>query len=301
MFGKIGGRLSGERRIGGARALSLLAMTDGARLQPARRVALVIQTQGVGGRRDTGRNRQCRVERGHRAAFAGIEPFGDPPHLSVITAPVGEGVELPLEIARVQSSKPRRARAISAPIEPVTGDAGVDRTGLRAAQRDHPAVGCETVERRCLGGATSREQARGDQVKKFAHGAATAGFPARFRPAVVVPLLLLAAACQPPPDERHSMPMADAANGKAVIARAGCGSCHTIAGVRWPQGKVGPRLDGLAGRALIAGKLPNRPDVLAEFIRNAPALVPGSGMPAMPITRSEARDIAAFLYQQENP
>jgi len=112
-------------------------------------------------------------------------------------------------------------------------------------------------------------------------------------------VLLLAAACQPPPEQRQFMPMADPVNGRAVIARVGCGSCHTIAGVDWPQGKVGPRLDGLAGRALIAGRLPNRPDVLAAFIGNAPALAPGSGMPAMPVTRSEARDIAAFLYQQD--
>ncbi len=94
------------------------------------------------------------------------------------------------------------------------------------------------------------------------------------------------------------MPTADAARGKAVIERVGCGSCHTIPGIDWPQGKVGPNLDGLTQRALIAGKLPNRPDVLASYIRNAPALVPGSGMPAMPVTPSEARAIAAYLYEQ---
>lgn len=110
--------------------------------------------------------------------------------------------------------------------------------------------------------------------------------------------LLLLAGCKPPPDERHFMPAADAAYGRAVIERVGCGSCHTVPGVGWPQGKVGPNLDGLAERALIAGKLPNRPDVLAAYIRNAPALVPGSGMPAMPVTEAEARDIAAYLYEQ---
>ncbi len=94
------------------------------------------------------------------------------------------------------------------------------------------------------------------------------------------------------------MPLADAANGKAVIERAGCGSCHVIPGVRWPQGKVGPNLDGLAERGLIAGKLPNEPDVLAAYIRNAPALVPGSGMPAMPVSEAEARHIVAYLYEQ---
>ena len=94
------------------------------------------------------------------------------------------------------------------------------------------------------------------------------------------------------------MPATDVANGKAAIERVGCGSCHTIAGIDWPRGKVGPQLDGLADRALIAGKLPNRPDVLAAYIRNAPSLVPGSAMPAMPVSDSESRDIAAFLYQQ---
>lgn len=110
--------------------------------------------------------------------------------------------------------------------------------------------------------------------------------------------MLLLAACKPPPEQRQFMPVSDAAHGKAVIERVGCGSCHTIPGVSWPQGKVGPNLDGLAERALIAGKLPNRPDVLAAYIRNAPALVPGSGMPAMPVSEAEARDIAAYLYEQ---
>jgi len=95
------------------------------------------------------------------------------------------------------------------------------------------------------------------------------------------------------------MPTADVANGKAVIERVGCATCHTIPGIDWPQGKVAPHLEGLTGRALIAGKLPNRPDVLAAFIRNAPSLVPGSAMPAMPVSDAEARDIAAFLYRQE--
>ena len=110
--------------------------------------------------------------------------------------------------------------------------------------------------------------------------------------------VLALAACKPPPDQRQFMPQADAAHGKAVIEQAGCGSCHIIPGVRWPQGKVGPALNGLAERALIAGKLPNEPDVLAAYIRNAPALVPDSAMPAMPVSEAEARDVAAYLYEQ---
>lgn len=97
------------------------------------------------------------------------------------------------------------------------------------------------------------------------------------------------------------MAIADAGAGKAAIERVGCASCHTIPGIQWPQGKVGPALGGLPRRALIAGKLPNQPDTLAAFIRNAPAYVPGSGMPAMPVSEQEARDIAAYLYEQGEP
>ena len=112
-------------------------------------------------------------------------------------------------------------------------------------------------------------------------------------------LALLACACKPPPEPEHFVAGADPAAGKAAIVRVGCGSCHAIPGVDWPKGKVGPALDGLSRRAMIAGRLPNRPDVLAAFIRNAPALVPGSAMPAMPVTEQESRDIASYLYAQE--
>lgn len=105
--------------------------------------------------------------------------------------------------------------------------------------------------------------------------------------------------CKPPPEPGQNLPQADAMAGKRVIERVGCGACHTIPGIRWPQGRVGPALQGFEDRALIAGRLPNRPDLLAAFIRNAPALVPETGMPAMPITETEARDIASYLYQQE--
>ena len=93
------------------------------------------------------------------------------------------------------------------------------------------------------------------------------------------------------------MPLADAARGRQAIDRVGCGSCHTIAGVGWPKGQVGPRLEGLGDRALIAGRVPNTPGKLAAYIRNAPELVPSATMPAMPVSEREARDIAAYLYQ----
>ena len=111
-----------------------------------------------------------------------------------------------------------------------------------------------------------------------------------------LPLLLLAGACKPPPDERHHMPGASAERGLAAIERVGCGSCHAIPGLEWPAGEVGPSLHGFGRQTLIAGRLPNRPDLLAAFVRDAPALLADTSMPAMPLSPQESRDVAAYLY-----
>ena len=113
---------------------------------------------------------------------------------------------------------------------------------------------------------------------------------------LVVSMLLPLAACKPPPESWHPMPGADAAAGRALVQRAGCTSCHAFPDIAWPQGAVGPALDGFAEQALIAGRLSNRPELLARYVRNAPGLVPGAAMPAMPISERESRDVAAYLY-----
>lgn len=112
----------------------------------------------------------------------------------------------------------------------------------------------------------------------------------------ILPLVALAAACEGPPEQRHHMPEADAAAGRVVVERVGCGACHTFPDIRWPRGRLGPRLEGFADQGMIAGRLPNRPDILARFVRNAPDLIPGTTMPAMPISERESRDVAAYLY-----
>ncbi len=81
-----------------------------------------------------------------------------------------------------------------------------------------------------------------------------------------------------------------------MIVRAGCASCHTIPGVSWPQGSTAASLAGFGDSPLISGRLPNQPDILVRFLRNAPALDPQTAMPPMPITEPEARDVAAYLY-----
>lgn len=92
---------------------------------------------------------------------------------------------------------------------------------------------------------------------------------------------------------------ADADRGRRITERAACAACHDIPGVAWPRGRVGGPLDGFAGRPLIAGRLPNQPDVLVRWLRDPPALVADTGMPAQPLSVAEARDVAAFLYTLE--
>lgn len=119
---------------------------------------------------------------------------------------------------------------------------------------------------------------------------------ARTVAALAVSACLVVAGCKNPVETRSEPGAAAKDRGLAAIRAAGCGSCHEIPGVDWPAGRLGPSLVGFDDVGLIAGQLPNRPDVLAAFIRNAPSVKPGSTMPPMPVTPREAADIAAYLY-----
>jgi len=87
--------------------------------------------------------------------------------------------------------------------------------------------------------------------------------------------------------------------GKSVIEHAGCGACHVIPGIPAARGEVGPSLQGVAVRTLIAGRFANSPDVLIRWLRTPQAMAPGSGMPNPGLTERQARDAAAYLYTLE--
>ena len=84
--------------------------------------------------------------------------------------------------------------------------------------------------------------------------------------------------------------------GRAVIAAVACGICHVIPGIRGANGIVGPSLAGFGQRQLIGGVAPNRPAVLVQWVRDAPSIAPNTGMPEMPLTEAQARDVAAYLF-----
>ena len=102
-------------------------------------------------------------------------------------------------------------------------------------------------------------------------------------------------ACDGPPDGTPTLSDASVANGLQLVVDKGCAACHTFPDVKWPRGGLGPALEGFGRQGLIAGRLPNQPGMLMQFVRRAPALVPGTAMPAIWMTDEEARDVTAYL------
>ncbi|MFL5615026.1 MAG: c-type cytochrome [Gemmatimonadaceae bacterium] len=97
-------------------------------------------------------------------------------------------------------------------------------------------------------------------------------------------------------ETRYAVSGGDADRGKAAIEMYGCGSCHTIPGVRDANGLVGPPLMMWSRRTYIAGEVPNTPDFLVRWIEMPQAIEPGTAMPNLGVTEGRARDIAAYLY-----
>lgn len=93
--------------------------------------------------------------------------------------------------------------------------------------------------------------------------------------------------------------LASVERGKALLAQYQCGSCHTIPGVPAARGDVAQTLRAWGRRSYIAGRLPNRPDILAQWITNPQALVPGTAMPSMGVSHADAKHIAAYLLSLE--
>jgi cytochrome c1 len=88
----------------------------------------------------------------------------------------------------------------------------------------------------------------------------------------------------------------DVARGADVISAKDCGSCHTIPGIRGAGGVVGPPLLWMARRTFIAGRVPNKPENLVQWIRDPQQIDPLTAMPNLKLSDQQARDVAAYLY-----
>lgn len=214
--------------------------------------------------------------------------------------------ELAQGVSLVQPGDARGEVAIAFSLHAVAGGAGGERAGLSAAEGDKFAGLLERVIDD--GGIGAAGGAAHGKTAQQAENGRKPGHRSSFQPEcrragslaprVIAALVLAAtaAACKPPVEARHEFAPEVVERGRAVAAAAGCAACHALPGIDWPRGDAGPDLTAFDGRGPIAGALPNTPANLAAFVRNAPLAKPGSTMPAMPITQSEARAVAAYLY-----
>jgi cytochrome c2 len=97
-------------------------------------------------------------------------------------------------------------------------------------------------------------------------------------------------------DHAEAITGGDASRGRTAFIEKGCGGCHSLDGVPQAHGLVGPPLDGIALRAMLAGRLENKPGNLKRWIDEPQSIAPGTAMPDLFLTARERRDIAAFLY-----
>ncbi len=67
--------------------------------------------------------------------------------------------------------------------------------------------------------------------------------------------------------------------GRVLMSRYHCGSCHAIPGVPAAQAQVAIRLDAFGRRSYIAGHVPNTEDHLVRWLIDPQAMVPGTTMP----------------------
>jgi mono/diheme cytochrome c family protein len=87
----------------------------------------------------------------------------------------------------------------------------------------------------------------------------------------------------------------DPVRGRQALHQHACTSCHIVPGLTGSSPHVGPPLEGIARRQLIAGTLANTPDNLALWIAQTHAVKPGTAMPQLGVPPQDARDIAAYL------
>jgi cytochrome c len=129
-------------------------------------------------------------------------------------------------------------------------------------------------------------------------------FPVRWSCALAVFPLLTACGSDPSGATDSAAPLPSAARadpllGQRLITQYQCGSCHAIPGVAAARGRLGPSLQAFGKRSYIAGRVPNHPDALAQWLVAPASLVPDTAMPAMGVSDEEARHMAAYLGRLE--
>jgi hypothetical protein len=165
LLGEIGGRLPAERRVGRADALAVAPVAAAAGGDAARGVARGIKLVRGRCRPLDRRERQRRIIGSDRLPVTLVEANGNRLHLLVLPPAARIVVELAHQIADVERRQPRGAGAVSATVEAVAGEAGIDRAAVTAAQGDQAARGSERIGGR-LRRAAAPQDARGKRDRE---------------------------------------------------------------------------------------------------------------------------------------
>lgn len=88
---------------------------------------------------------------------------------------------------------------------------------------------------------------------------------------------------------------ADARRGRLALDQYACTTCHRIPGVIGAGAPVGPPLDGMGSRAVIAGLMTNTSENMVRWLREPQLVNPDSAMPDLGVSERDARDMAAYL------
>ena len=98
-------------------------------------------------------------------------------------------------------------------------------------------------------------------------------------------------------DARHTAPvgfLGDPERGRALVVAYGCPSCHAVGGGA-VRGMVGPPLNDVGARSYIAGRFPNIPGVMQQWLQHPREMKPGTAMPDLGVDPRDAGDMAAYL------
>jgi len=83
--------------------------------------------------------------------------------------------------------------------------------------------------------------------------------------------------------------------GERVFLDEACSGCHTIRGTS-AAGRVGPDLTHVASRTTLAGNtIPNDGRYLRQWVLDPQHVKPGNKMPALDLSKAEARDLLDYL------
>ena len=113
------------------------------------------------------------------------------------------------------------------------------------------------------------------------------------------PAVETAAPTEPPSAPAGNGGAVDSAAAETLFIGKGCGACHTMSDISGAVGTIGPGLDGIASRDLIAGTLEVSLDNFKTWLADPGAAKPGAAMPNLGLASADIDVLSAWLMTLE--